>query len=47
MHKFDEKALLKSAEDTLALKPEIEKIVDGICKEGYKNIFLIGVGGTL
>ncbi|MCI5801150.1 MAG: SIS domain-containing protein [Oscillospiraceae bacterium] len=47
MHKFDEKALLKSAEDTLALKPEIEKIVDDICKEGYKNIFLIGVGGTI
>ena len=29
------------------LVPEVEKIVDKICKEGYSNIFLFGIGGTL
>ena len=27
--------------------PEVEKVVDQICDEGYDNIFLFGIGGTL
>ena len=30
----------------LALKAKIEEVVDEICREGYSNIFWIGIGGT-
>ncbi|MFL6559996.1 MAG: SIS domain-containing protein, partial [Bacillus sp. (in: firmicutes)] len=31
----------------LAFQGQIEEIIDGICKRGYSNIFLIGAGGTI
>jgi fructoselysine-6-phosphate deglycase len=48
MLKFDEQLFLKLVEEEgLAYREKIEEIVDGICKKGYKNIFLIGAGGTI
>lgn len=46
MFKFDQKRFEKVVDGAIALRPEIEKCVDRICEEGYKNLFLIGVGGT-
>ncbi|TWT00643.1 SIS domain-containing protein [Planomicrobium sp. CPCC 101079] len=48
MLKYDEELFLKLVErEGLAYRGQIEKIVDGICKKGYSNIFLIGAGGTI
>ena len=46
MLKFDEQKQLDSVNGALALRSEIEFIVDGICKKGYKNICWLGIGGT-
>ena len=46
MYNFDVERFRKVTDGAIALRPEIEKCVDGICRDGYKNIFLIGVGGT-
>lgn len=46
MLKFDEKKQLDSVNGALALRGEIEKIIDGICEKGYKNICWLGIGGT-
>lgn len=43
---FNEQEFLREESGAIMLKPEIENIVDGICRKGYKNIFLIGIGGT-
>ncbi|MEC0249327.1 SIS domain-containing protein [Paenibacillus chitinolyticus] len=48
MLNFDEQLFLKLVEqEGLAFRGQIEEIVDGICKKGYSNIFLIGAGGTI
>lgn len=48
MLKFDEQLFLKLVEEEgLAYRSKIEEIVDGTCEKGYKNIFLIGAGGTI
>lgn len=44
--KFDEKAYYKEAEKTYAMRKEVEDIADAIAKKGFKNIFLLGIGGT-
>ncbi|MDF2839469.1 MAG: hypothetical protein K0Q99_240 [Clostridia bacterium] len=46
MLKFDEQKQLDSVNGALAIRSEIESIVDGICKNGYKNILWLGIGGT-
>lgn len=46
MLKFDEQKQLDSVNGALAIRGEIEAIVDGICKKGYKNICWLGIGGT-
>lgn len=46
MLKFDEQKRLDSVNGALALRGEIESIVDEICKKGYKNICWLGIGGT-
>ena len=46
MLKFDEQKQLNSVNGVLAIRGEIESIVDGICKNGYKNICWLGIGGT-
>ncbi len=46
MIKFNEQEKIDSVNGALALRKKIEDIVDGICKEGYKNICWMGIGGT-
>ncbi|WP_066259078.1 SIS domain-containing protein [Neobacillus drentensis] len=48
MLKFDANLFLQLVgKEALAKREEIEKIVDGISAKGFKNIFLIGSGGTI
>lgn len=46
MIKFDETKQIESVSGALALRPQIEKIVDEICEKGYDAIYYIGIGGT-
>lgn len=47
MFNFDQEKFLRVENGALALKGEIEKIVDGLCQRGYKNLFFVGIGGTI
>ncbi|WP_413527600.1 SIS domain-containing protein [Marinilactibacillus psychrotolerans] len=44
--KFDEEKYLKEGESIYTQRSEVEAVVDKIAKEGYSNIFLLGIGGT-
>jgi len=44
--KFDEQAKLDNIAGALALRPEIERIVDAICRDGFDSIVFMGIGGT-
>ncbi len=46
MLKFDEQKQIDSVNGALALRPQIEEIVDGICAKGYDRIVYLGIGGT-
>lgn len=46
MLKFDEQTQIDSVNGALALRPEIEKVVDEIQKNGFDGIYFIGIGGT-
>lgn len=46
MLKFDEKQQFDSVNGALALRPEIEKVVDEIHSTGFDGLFFIGIGGT-
>ncbi len=46
MLKFNEQEEIKSVEGALALRSQINQVVDGICDKGYKNICWLGIGGT-
>lgn len=46
MIKFDEQQKLTNIQGALALRKDIERIVDAICKDGFDSIFFIGIGGT-
>ena len=46
MFNFDENRVRTEHTNGVNLIPEVEKIVDKICEEGYKNLFLCGIGGT-
>lgn len=46
MLKFDEKKKIDSVNGALALRPQIEVIVDEIQEKGFDRIFFIGIGGT-
>ena len=46
MIKFDEKKQEESVQKALALRGQIEEIVDAICKEGFRNLYFLGIGGT-
>lgn len=46
MLKFNEDAIKKDVEETLALRKDVEAAVKKICVKGYNNIFLVGIGGT-
>lgn len=47
MLNFDEKKVWQDHQNGVEMIPEVEKVVDQICNEGYDNIFLFGIGGTL
>lgn len=46
MVNFDAQKKIDSVNGALALRPQIEKIVDALCAEGYRNICWMGIGGT-
>ena len=46
MLKFDEEKQIASVQGALALRPRIEAIVDEICREGFRNLCWLGIGGT-
>ena len=46
MLKYNEEKERQSVKGALALRPEINKIVDQVCQDGYKNILWLGIGGT-
>ena len=47
MFNFDEKKVYTDHLNGVNMIPQVEKVVDKICEDGYKNIFLVGIGGTL
>lgn len=44
--KFDEAGYLKEGTAVYAQRKEVENVADELAKEGYSNIFLLGMGGT-
>lgn len=46
MLKFNEQKQIESVNGALALRSQINELIDEICKEGYKNICWLGIGGT-
>ncbi len=46
MLKFDEQKQMDSVAGALALRGEIEGIVDTICRNGYDAVYFMGIGGT-
>lgn len=46
MLKFNEQKQIDSVNGALALRPEIEKIVDEIQNRGFDGIYFVGIGGT-
>lgn len=46
MLKFDEQKQINSVNGGLALRGEIEKVVDEIQNKGFDGIYFIGIGGT-
>lgn len=47
MLNFDEAKVRQDHQNGVDMIPEVEKVVDQICDEGYDNIFIFGIGGTL
>lgn len=46
MLNFNEQKLMESVNGALALRTQIEEIVDGIWNRGFDGIYFIGIGGT-
>ena len=42
-----EETYIKNMEKILSLRPQVEKIVDQVMTPEKKNLFLVGIGGTL
>lgn len=47
MFNFDKNIYLQDFKKITALRNEIEDLVDGVMKNPIKNVYLIGIGGTL
>ena len=41
MLKFNEEEIRKDIQNVLACRPEVEKVVDSICSDGYENLILL------
>lgn len=46
MIKFNEREQIDSVRGALALRKQIEAVVDSFCQGGYRNICWLGIGGT-
>ena len=46
LRNFNEQGDIDSVNGALALRPQIEGIIDQIWEEGFDNIYFIGIGGT-
>lgn len=46
MRKFDEIKQREAIQNALALRPEVERIVDDLYHAGFRNLFFLGIGGT-
>ncbi len=46
LRNFNEQEAVESVNGALALRPQIEKIVDQIWEEGFDGIYFVGIGGT-
>ena len=46
MIKYDRQHELDSVNGALAIRPQIERVVDEICERGYDLICYMGIGGT-
>lgn len=46
MVKFDENKQIESVQNALALRGQIESVVDTICEKGFRNLYFLGIGGT-
>ncbi len=46
LRNFDEQKTRESINGALALRPQIEKIIDSIWEDGFDSIFFMGIGGT-
>ncbi len=44
--KFNVEQYLKDGDAIYAMRSEVEKVADAVHDKGYKNIFLLGIGGT-
>lgn len=47
MFNFNEAGVRKEHENGVSIIESTQKVVDQICKDGFSNIFYIGIGGTL
>lgn len=47
MLKFNRDEFIEQETAALQIIPQAEKIVDEVCKNGYSNIFYVGIGGTI
>lgn len=46
MLKFNEQKQINDIKGALALRPEVEKVIDNIWEKGFDTIFYLGIGGT-
>lgn len=46
MLKFNEQKQIDDIQGALALRPEVEKIVDNVWEKGFDNLYYLGIGGT-
>lgn len=47
MLNFDEARVRQEHQNGVDIIPQVEKIVDQVCADGYSSIFYIGIGGTV
>ena len=47
MFNFDEAKIMQEHKNGLGIVKQTEQVVDDVVKNGYKNIFYIGIGGTV
>lgn len=47
IHGFDKEEYLKNFDSVYALRPQVENLADELSKKHYKNIIMIGQGGTV